>query len=403
MKLRRTPADFVVEEVLRDDVLRGAGAWSRSRTFALFRLRKESLSTEEASRRLARSLGVERGAVEHAGLKDKHARTSQHVTAAAPAGRPPARISGERWDAELLGFVPESAQAAWIRRNRFTLVVRGLDDAACAAMDRAAEFLRAGASRLLIVNYFGEQRFGSARHGEGFAAPRLVRGDFEGAVRLLIATPARKDTGARRERTRLLAAHWGRWSAVLPLLGRHPERRAVEALAGGASWREAFGAMPYALRQMAVEAYQSHLWNDAARALSERLAGGESLRAPGELVFPGAARVTGGWRTLELPMVGPGTTLAPGWGAAVEAALARDGLRVNDLVIPGVRRPVFGEAWRPLVVMAEGFRMSGPAADAFTPGRLCREVCFELPRGAYATVVARALAGEVTPSPAGPR
>lgn len=400
MKIRVHAGDFVVEELLRDDVLRGAGGWSRARGFALYRLRKESLSTEEASRRLARAVGVDRALVAHAGLKDKHARTTQHVTVATSSKGGAPRIAGKGWEAELLGFVSEGAQAGWIRRNRFRLIVRGLDPHGAEQMDRNSGFLASGPGRLVVVNYFGEQRFGSARHGEGFAAPALVREDFERGLKLLIATPARKDTGERRERTRALAAHWGDWGRVLGMIGRHPERRAVEALAAGKGWREAFESLPYALRRMAVEAYQSHLWNAAAAEVGGRLAEGEAI-VRGAMVFPAAGRVSGAWRTLEIPTAGPGTVLSAAWGGAVERELARDGLTLAGLKIPGVRRPEFGEVWRPLVVMAEGFEMGAAERDA--DGALMRRVRFDLARGAYATVVMRALGGEVTPWPAGPR
>lgn len=399
MKIRSHPRDFVVEEILREDVVQRLSPAPGARRYAVYKLTKASLTTEEGTRRLARAIGVSPGEIFAAGLKDKHASTTQHVSVGGRGATVPARAAGEGWEAELVGWSAEPAVAGWIRRNRFRLVVRDLTRGACARMDEGAVELSSGAGRLVVVNYFGDQRFGSARHGEGFAGARLVRGDFEGAVRLLIGTPARKDTGARREFTRVLVANWGRWDEALRALPRRPERRAVETLASGGDFRAAFAALPPMLQQMGVEAYQSHLWNAVARGLARDLSpAGEGIVAAdphGEMVFPSASRIGAGWRTLELPMLAASTSLTEPWRSVAAAVLAAEGLSLGDLCVPGLRRPAFGEAWRPFVVFAERFEMGTPEPDdsAGRGGRLRRTVGFELPRGAYATVVLRALGG----------
>jgi tRNA(Glu) U13 pseudouridine synthase TruD len=66
---------------------------------------------------------------------------------------------------------------------------------------------------------------------------------------------------------------------------------------------------------------------------------------------------------------------------------------MENLVIPGLRRPFFGESERSLFVRAEGFEQDRPVPDTFdrTGKRFARTLRFSLPRGAYATVVLRAL------------
>ena len=78
---------------------------------------------------------------------------------------------------------------------------------------------------------------------------------------------------------------------------------------------------------------------------------------------------------------------------AAGAALASEGIDLPQLRIPGLRRPFFGETPRPLLVRAERFDLTGATTDELTPSgkRLKRVASFELPRGAYATVVLRAL------------
>lgn len=400
MTIRRTPRDFRVEEVLDPAAGRIMARRPGGRTFLAYRLEKESITTPEACAFLARALSVKAGGVAWCGLKDRHAVTSQVVTAPAETGdaEPPAEISGERWRAVFMGFAPEPACAAWIGANRFTIIVRGLSGGAAGEMERRASLLRDG-DGLLIVNYFGDQRFGSARHGEGFAARALIRGDFERALRLLVGTPARKDSGARRTLTRLCAAHWGDWAAIMAHAPRCPERRAVETLAAGGGFREAFAALPNLVQVMAVEAYQSHLWNATVRRLVERgVVSEKMLHADdgfGVMLFPAAAGVPPAWRSLGVPLLGPESRLEGEWGTAAGEVLKEEGIAVESLRVPGLRRPEFGEAWRPLLVRAAGFEI-GPIekddlARVRSPRGLKRCVRFELARGAYATVVLRAL------------
>ncbi len=402
MTIRKQPSDFIVREVLAEDVARAIATSRGNRRHALYELRKESLTTPEAAAALARTLRVRPQDVSYAGLKDKHARTTQHVTAALRPNAPaPPLADGPRWTARFLGWLDHPLAAVAIERNEFDIVVRDLPPTAVAEMDRRAAILRTGegdhGSRLLIVNYFGDQRFGSARHGEGFAARHMVRGEFETALRLAIATPARKDTGLRRRFTRLAAQSWGTWAELAATLPPCPERRAVERLAAGAGFDEAIGALPRFLRMILIEAYQSYLWNQTAHRLVSGLApptdapGARIIAADdrfGTMLFPAPSLVPEPLRCASVPMLAPGIRLTEPWGAAAQAVLQAEGLSLDNLRLPPSVGVTFGSAERPLFVEATGVRLDPPEPDG---PRLKRLVRFALPRGAYATVVLRAL------------
>lgn len=416
-------------------------------THAVYELGKESLGTPEAVQQFGKAIGARGGKVDYAGLKDKHARTKQLVSAPLERADVPREVSGRGWSATLKGWSDRAVTAAEIDGNRFEIVVRDLSKQQSTEMGMRAGRLameaekdgsdeasdtRAGgpvppeqdtratpvARNLVILNYFGAQRFGSARHGAGFLAPLLMRGDFEGALKLSIGTPARKDTGKTREFTRMCATHWGEWKKLAAELPRCPERRAIETLAAGGTFAKAFEQLPHFTQQMSVEAYQSHLWNSAARRIAERMAtefterwqreGGEEaarktafrpvapLRADDEfgvMLFPTARMVDQKWRDMVMPVLGPKTELVEPWGSAAAEALKEEGIKQEDLRIPGMRRPFFGEADRTLFVVAQGFEMSDPEKDELTASgkKVKRTVRFSLERGAYATVVLRAL------------
>jgi len=409
--IKQSPDDFLVEEILTESVR------SKVRTqrggHALYRLTKEGLTTPQAAAAAAKALGVRPGLVAYGGLKDRHARTVQHVTAPVDAIKAPAseKAEGPGWQIERLGRLDAPITAEAIEANRFRITVRDLAQEACDRMDEAARLLtlspqdvprrsRVGleqSGERLFVNYFGDQRFGSARHGRGFLAKHLVRGEFEDALRLAIAVWHRKDSRRTKEFKRAVSQSWGRWSDALANLPPCPERRAVEHLASAPTdFRGAFAALPYDFQEIAVHAYQSHLWNATARRLVDARCSdpGPVLVADdpfGKMHFPAALFVPPDLVSLDLPVLGHGSVLREPWKSAAEAVLAEEGVTTEMLRIPGLRRPQFAEVPRPLFARASGFELSACSPDEAHPHRLKRTVAFDLPRGSYATVVLRAL------------
>lgn len=408
--IKRSPSDFQVDEILRADFLGAPAIEATADTpqpdaarHVLCRLTKEGLSTPEAAARIARELKLKPGTIAYAGLKDKHARTVQHVTVKLDAaGALPEKMQGEGWTLERLREIPRSLQSGDIDRNAFCIVARNLTEQDCFDMDEAADLLAdaaLGETNLWIVNYFGDQRFGSARHGQGFLAKFLIKGDFESALKLAIATEARKDRMQDKIFKRTLLEYWGRFREVLPKLRPCPERRAVERLANSSrDFRAAFCALPYLFQQLSVYAYQSHLWNEIARRTivkhcAER---GKILAVDdpfGEMLFPEAKAIPPKLAALNLPLLARKTEVVAPWKESAEEVLKEEGIAVSELQIPGVRRPFFGEEPRALFFKAEDFQMSKAERDesADSEKRRKRTLKFKLPKGCYATVVLRAM------------
>jgi tRNA pseudouridine13 synthase len=399
--IKRTPADFQVEEFLNDDVSK---LIQPEGPFALYRLEKQSLATPEAVGQIARVLECPSGSIAYAGLKDKHASTIQHVSLKLEGEKPvPEKQSGEGWKLERIGFLPRSITAQDISRNLFHITMRNLTPQDAFDQDEAARLLTVtganGNPALRVVNYFGDQRFGSARHGQGFLARHLIKGDFENALRLAIATEARKDRMEQKKFKRELLENWGKWREVLPKLRRCPERKAIERLANSSGdFRAAFCALPYLLQQLSVYAYQSHLWNAIARRMIEKLCVplGKVIAAEdpfGEMLFPETSATPQELASLNIPLLAKKTELIEPWKEAADEILKEEGIAVTELEIPGVRRPFFGEEPRSLFFTAQEFKLDRAERDdsADNAKRLKRTITFALPRGCYATVLLRAL------------
>ena len=151
--LRAAPEDFIVDEILTIP-LSGSGehVW--------LKVRKRGWSTDRVAQQLARAAGVVRRDVGYAGMKDRHAVTTQWFSVQLPGRDAP------QWGESLPAGIEvlESArharklQTGALAGNRFDIILRecGGDRT---ALETRVETLRARG----VPNYLGEQRFG--HHG----------------------------------------------------------------------------------------------------------------------------------------------------------------------------------------------------------------------------------------------
>ncbi|WP_295400359.1 tRNA pseudouridine(13) synthase TruD [uncultured Thiocystis sp.] len=151
-RLRVDPADFQVEERL-------GFAPDGEGDHLLLWVRKTGANTEWAARRLATLAGASQSEIGYAGLKDRHAITSQWFSVPRPRDETP------DWSAlttDGIEVLEVHSHRRKLRRgalagNRFRLLMR--DCALTApALDARLDAIRARG----VPNYFGEQRFGHA-------------------------------------------------------------------------------------------------------------------------------------------------------------------------------------------------------------------------------------------------
>lgn len=176
-RIRLQPEDFCVEELL------GFAADGEG-SHALLQIRKRGCNTEWVARQLARAAGVRNHDVGYAGMKDRHAVTTQWFTV--PRGPQPPPVEhwlehhGEGYEVlaahEHRRKLPRGALAG----NRFEIVVRDCVGDSAAALARLDLLARQG-----VPNYFGPQRFGHDA-GNLRELPRAGRGFAISAARSLI-------------------------------------------------------------------------------------------------------------------------------------------------------------------------------------------------------------------------
>lgn len=391
MKLRQIPADFQVEEVA-DFTPDPAGG------HFVYRLRKRGLATLEALQILARSAGIKPSRLSAAGLKDKHAETTQLFSAPKPL---PPESPDPRLELSFVGKVSAPLTAAAIVANHFVLTLRGLGEDEVSAIPRnAEEMIRFG-----IPNYYDNQRFGGIAHGRGFLARALILGDWEAALRLHLAAPHRKQSLRDKRNRQAADKHWGDWETLHRKMRPSSERALVEYLRDHpGDYRGCLERITPGLRNLFLAAYQSFLFNETVRRFLEaqeiELTAVRNKAGEVPMYHRLPEPLLEAWRGLEFPLPGPSTRLEefPEAGESLQAALDAEGVALEAMALPGLARTGFRAASRALLLFPAEFSLSPFEADELNPGRRKAVVRFRLPRGAFATMVTRRLVlGTATP------
>jgi tRNA pseudouridine13 synthase len=315
-RMRATQDDFRVDEL---DAFEASGQGEH----LLLTIEKRGMNTAFAARKLAQWAGIPEMGVSYAGLKDRHAVTTQRFTVHLPKKIAPDlatleaddfRVLASTWHARKL---PRGALAG----NRFVLTLRDVEGERAAIEARLRAIQARG-----VPNFFGEQRFG--RHGDNVAQALAM---FNGR------------RVKREERTLLLSA--ARSALFNRVLAQRVADDTWDRALDGEVWmldgsRSVFGPEPF---------------DDALMA---RLATFD-IHPTGPLWGEGELRSAGAARDLELAAMADDEVVAV--RAGLEAARLKQERRALRL--------------RPLQMTWEW-----PAHDVL-------RLSFELPPGSYATTV----------------
>ena len=425
-RIRSRLEDFLVEEELASGLVaelgpgkpEGACAGGREiggrGSFLLCVLVKSGLDTLEAVQRLARCLRLPEGLVSFAGLKDAKAITAQFV---AIRGLRPERLKGlDLPGVELrpMAYTTEPLSPADLVANRFRVVVRAIELPEGAVRRELAATLSGLEDLGGLPNFYGHQRFGTARPVTHLVGRELLRGDVWEAVELYLAYVGPGESAAARE-ARSYLAETGDLRGYLRLLPRgfYYERLMAEHLLRRP--RDYYGALrrlPLRLRRLFVQAYQAYLFN---RFLSARAREGLPLSLPepgdwvlllregclpeGKPVRADASRLRElrelareGKAVVSLPL--PGHRQAPSGGRQgelEEAIMEEEGVRPEDFKLKHMPELASPGWLRPALARLELLEAPRVREDELSPGCLALELAFRLPRGAYATAFLREL------------
>ncbi len=383
MKLKYQPEDFRVEElplVTPDE---------RGR-FAFYRLRKRGMGTPEVLEAIRRRWNLAGAQIHYGGLKDRHAETVQYLTIL----NGPNRVLRETSFAlEPLGRLSHPYGPSHFRGNRFIVVLRDLTESESRNARRVLDQIPHDG----LPNYFDDQRFGSLGFGGDFIAEAWLKGDHERALFLAIAEATPMDRASTRKEKVLLREFWGRWAEAKAALDRSHARSLVTYLVDHPTdYRGAFARLRRDLRSIYFSAYQSFLWNRILARLIEQVTRPDQRTLIDFKVGPLPLHrdlTTDQARTLtasRVPLPASRTSL-PEETLVREIALEvvrERGLEWNDLRVKHLKDVFFSKGSRPALFFPDHVS-SNEAEDEFHPGQRKVELQFELPKGAYATLIVK--------------
>lgn len=383
MKLKRLPEDFHVEEITSFTPQGGS--------FALYTLTKRSIGTPEAVDAIARTWNVPRRLVGYGGLKDKHALTRQFLTI-----KNGLRQNLVQKGIELI-YVGQAARPFGpqdITGNRFAIVMRDmtreeLDHAVQALTDVAADGL---------PNYFDDQRFGSVGESREFIAAPWCLGNYERALWLALADPNEVDQKDEREQKQILRDLWGKWTECKAALARSHRRSIVTYLDDHPTdFRGALARVRVDLRGLYLAAFQSHLWNRMLAALIRKTCTSEQIvdvpLKMGPVPFPRdlspEQRDIFSSTGILLPSARSKHD-AGEWQELLLQILSDYGLDLRQLRVKYPRDSFFSKGTRKafLQVTSVGHEVED---DDLYPQRQKLTLRYDLPRGAYATILIKRL------------
>ena len=201
--LRSRPEDFSVRELpLVEPSGEGSHLW--------LEVQKCGANTDWIAGQLARAAACHVRDVGYAGMKDRHAVTTQWFSLPAPAGIEPDWADWDIPGARVLQYARhgKKLKRGVLKGNRFEIVIRHLEG----DLEDLGERLKQLASRGL-PNYFGPQRFGHARTNalsgarwltEGGRLPRARRSIYLSALRSLLFNHVLADRVRQGDWDRLL-------------------------------------------------------------------------------------------------------------------------------------------------------------------------------------------------------
>lgn len=386
-RLKERPEDFRVEE-------RMALRPKRNGAFRLYRLTKSGWNTIDLLVHIARRSRLSIDHFSFGGRKDREAVTTQFITVRSPRDL---SCRDRDFQFESVGFVDERMRPERLLGNVFIIVVRDLDQAAAEAMAKNLSIV----SRQGLTNYFDDQRFGAFDPAGGFAAPRILRGEWEEALRIHLTSVRAGEAEPRRARRLALRAQWGNWRACLGAAETVTARQIFELLASRSRQKIAFGEalnrIPREEMSMIFSSWQSSLWNEIAAEATRELAEETAMirGAAGPYVFctKMSPEAFGRYRRWVIPMPGPRPRIPDVRTADLyRDVLARAGFEERDLRIPSRLGSTYLKSFpRRLHLRPEGARIIDQSPDEMHPGRERLTIGFEVDRGSYGTMVVKRL------------
>lgn len=389
MQFKVQPEDFVVEELAKLPL-------TSTGDFAIYRVEKQNVTTLQVQTHIATQLKRRLQAVQTPALKDKTARTIQHLSL---EGTGPDELTGPGYRARFVGRSRRALRPSDLSGNHFTATLRDLSD-------NESEYVHTRLREIELYglpNYFDEQRFGSfslqSDAPDRFIGKTILRRDAEGAVYAYLACVFHGDPSAVRFFKAVAKEHWGEWTYLLDQAPRPSNYRSVLTYLKDhpQDYRKALNLIPRRLLSLYLVAYQSYLWNKITGSyLAHSLPIDTPMVTILDLALP-AFRVLSMEQHTHLNGVSVAlpshraTYAGPELAHAVTRTLDQEELELNNLKARILKRAYLPKGRRPVLLHPTDIASGRSQEDDHFPGKHKLQISFTSPPGTFATLVLKQL------------
>ena len=423
--IRENVEDFVVEEILVDGSKAQIDASNTSAAhqvlgcsmvksrYLLCIMIKRNWDTLAAIKNIAAQLSIRMEKIHIGGIKDAKALTAQHLTIEDVSAEQIDRIHVKDIVIRPLGYCRNKVSAYYLLGNGFRIHIKAIDHSEKVINKTITETVGQLADLGGIPNFFGHQRFGTIRPITHLVGKTIIKKNFKKATMLFLARPSiYEHPSSRRARRELQATQdFEQALKTFPKQLRY-ERCMLRHLAKHHDdFAGAFRTLPFKLRVMFIQAYESYLFN---KFLSRRIETRLPLRISevgdyvvaverSGLAMPTINRVVNlenrteinnsiqaGKTRLAIPLIGFKQPLSRGVQGEIEKQiLETENVSPEDFKIPNMPEISTRGSFRTATTPVNSFSMDEAQYDSKRPKSHDVAVSFTLYRGSYATVLLR--------------
>ncbi|MEE8180510.1 MAG: tRNA pseudouridine(13) synthase TruD [Nitrosopumilaceae archaeon] len=362
-KIRQSIKDFLVSEILSE---KSMSSIKQSDGYAVYKLKKQNIDTNHALQEIFKKTGVR---LKSLGLKDASAITEQFVCSMNKS-KPIQNFSTQKYSIEKVGFVQKPLTKKNMVGNHFEIKITepSSDPSKFDEYDK-------------ILNFYGYQRFGSARPVTHLIGKAILQRNFSEAIKLLVSFTSEFDSKKNTELRKKLADesnHKKLLSEVPPQMDL--ERIAISEMIEHNDPLKAIRALPLSIRRFFVQAYQSFLFN---KTISSAFENEEDLFNPqeGDVCYDKngilGKYVKGLEQNLSVPMVGYAYHKKTRFHYYISKILEYEEINHKDFYLKELQELSNEGGYRNSSISCTDLLINDNA------------VSFSLPRGSFATIILR--------------
>jgi len=402
-RLRQFPEDFKVEEVLENgstaiiELPNIANITGHGR-YLVCVLVKRNIDTFQAVQTVANKLGINAERIQFGGIKDANALTAQHVSISRMLPEQVTQIkTGNLW-LYPVQFSNDKIHSGLLFGNKFHINIRAISHPASTITKRLEntnhELIKLGG----CPNFFGHQRFGTARAITHIVGKYILLDEWEKAALTFLAKPSPYEHPESREaRQRLLDNQDCKQALTyFPPKLIYERKMLIHLAKQRRDFVGAFHRLPKRLCQLFVQAYQSYLFN---KLLSQRIRSGMQLKKPLKGEYKLAINSE---EYVALPLVGYEQALSDGQpGGWEKKILEEEGVAPRNFKVSIMPEISSKGGLRTALTRVINLETWKPAKDGANLGKKIMNLGFTLRKGSYATIVLREFMKPKNPVKAG--